>query len=72
MMITDPNRCSECNGTLLYGPPLHCCWSQCGNEEPRDLYWCIECGEYLSSASWDHEAQGPYPFTVTCNQIGHA
>lgn len=71
-MATDPNRCSECNGTLLYGSPLHCCWSQYGNEKPLDLFWCIECAEYLSSASWDNEELGPYPFTVTCNQTGHA
>jgi hypothetical protein len=71
-MGTDPNRCSECNGTLLYGPPLHCCWSQHGSEEPRDLYWCIECCEYISSASWNYEEWGPYQFTVTCNQAGHA
>lgn len=70
-MSTDHNRCSECGGTLLYGPPLHRCWSQYGDEPPRDLYWCIECSEYLSSASWDYE-QGPYPFTVTHSQEGHA
>ncbi len=71
MMGTNPNQCSECNGTLLYGPPLHYCLSQYGNDEPEALYWCIECSENISSASWDYEQRGPYPFTITCEQAGH-
>jgi len=65
------HQCSQCGGKLVYGPPLHHCSSSI-NGVSADLYWCIECAEYISSASWDHETQGPYPFTVTCNAEGHA
>jgi hypothetical protein len=69
--VSDPNQCSECGGVLIYGPPLHRCHvSDSGGT--RDLFWCIECSEYISSASWDHESNGPYQFTVTCNAEGHA
>jgi len=66
-MTENPNQCSQCGGQLLHGEPLHCCNSNGGN-----LYWCIECAEYISSASWDHEEWGPYQFTVTCNAQGRA
>ena len=69
--MTDPNQCSECGGKLIYGPPLHNCHSSF-NGVPTELYWCITCAEYISSASWDYETNGPYPFTTTGNDRGRA
>lgn len=69
--MVDPHQCSQCGGKLMYGRLLHNCHSSF-NGVPTELYWCIECCEYISSASWDDVEQGPYPFTVTCNAVGHA
>jgi hypothetical protein len=67
----EQNQCSECGGWRLGGEKLHRCASNI-NGVQRDLYWCIECAEYISSASWDWEERGPYPYTVTVNARGHA
>jgi len=70
-MADDPRQCSECGARLMAGWPLHKCISTIGGVT-RELYWCVECAEYISSASWDHETKGPYPFTVTNNEKGRA
>ena len=66
-----PNICSECGGKWLYGTPLHHCSSSYDNVIV-DQYWCIECCEYQSSASWNDVEWGPNKFTVTCRAEGHA
>jgi len=69
--MNDPHQCSECGGKLMAGALLHRCHVS-NNGVERDLFWCIECAEYISSASWDYESNGPYPFTVTVNAKGRA
>jgi hypothetical protein len=69
----DPRQfCSECGGKLMGGAPLRHSTHTISNVT-RDLYWCITCAEYISSACWDDVEWGPYKFTVTVGtQIGHA
>lgn len=69
--MVDPHQCSECGGKLMHGALLHR-FTSTNNGTTTVLYWCIECAEYISSASWDYEERGPYRFTVTSNLTGHA
>jgi hypothetical protein len=66
-------RCTHCDAELLGGEPMHEMTTYHVNGEVEVRLFCVECIDFISEASWNDEAWGPYPSRLQHrNVVGHA